>query len=178
MKVSTGSLCTQQKNNKTMIQKKSGSTASHQWLLYIYLHLIVTFTSTYHILWNIFQSLLPSPHNTVAILNSTVLHYKLNLWKCLTQNHCHQQKTNDWEAIRLQESYCSMSLEESWTIPAMVTLSLNVIWTVYYSWNNLNWHPHFQIIPANTINRSVLFNHAINCKEHTELMAEEWNTNI
>lgn len=53
-----------------------------------------------------------------------------------------------------------------------------VIWTVYYSWNNLNWHPHFKIIPANTINRSVLFNHAINCKEHTELMVGEQNINI
>jgi len=81
-------------NNKTTIQKKGGSLALYQWLLYIYLHLTVTFTSTNHILWNIFQSLLPHPHNTVAILNSTMIHYKLNLWKCLTQNHCQQQKTN------------------------------------------------------------------------------------
>lgn len=54
-----------------------------------------------------------------------------------------------------------------------------VIGAVYYSWNNLNWHPHFKIIPANnTVNRSVLFNHAINCKEHRELMVEEQNINI
>ena len=45
-------------------------------------------------------------------------------------------------------------------------IKCTVIWMVYYNWNNLNWHPHFKIIPANTKKGSVLFNHANNSKEH------------
>ena len=50
------SLCLPQQNNETIIPKICGLRASYQWLLYIHPDVMVTFTSTCHVLSNLYTS--------------------------------------------------------------------------------------------------------------------------
>jgi hypothetical protein len=50
------SLCLPQQNNETIIPKICGLDAFYQWLLYIHPDLMVTFTSTCHVLSNVYTS--------------------------------------------------------------------------------------------------------------------------
>jgi hypothetical protein len=50
------------RRNKTMIQNACSLLVSSQWVLYIYPHLMVTFTSTCHMLSNDYAPFLMLPH--------------------------------------------------------------------------------------------------------------------